>query len=117
MYGSDGTEYYEYSLVYFDSVRVISCVPRKTIEGIKCVFKLKGDKADPPDMYLGASLEKVEMKGGNKCCSISAKQYVKADVVNLEATLAKRDMRVPTSHSLMPTNYHPSEDVSNELNT
>ena len=47
---------------------------------------------------------------------MSAKQYVKADVVNLEATLAKRDMRLPTSNYLMPTNYHPSEDVSNKLN-
>ena len=53
---SDGTEYYKYYLVYVDSVLVISCVPMKTIERIKFVFKLKGDTAEPPDMYLGASL-------------------------------------------------------------
>ena len=41
----------------------------------------------------------------------------KAAVVNLESTLAKRDMQLPTSHSRMPKNYHPSEDVSNKLNT
>ena len=39
---SDGTEYYKYALVYVDNVLVISCVPMKTLEGIKCVFKTKG---------------------------------------------------------------------------
>ena len=48
---------------------------------------------------------------------MSAKKYVKAAVINLGAMLAKRDMQLPTSHPRMTTNYHPSEDVSNELNT
>ena len=85
--------------------------------GTEYVFKLKEDKADPTNMYLGASLEQAETKGGTKCWSMSAKKYVKAAVINLEATLAKRDMQLPTSHYPMLTNYHPSEDVSNELNT
>ena len=114
---SDVTEYYKYALVHIDGVLVISCVPMKTIEGIKCVFKLKGDKEEPPDMYLVASLEKLETKGGTKFWSMSAKKYVKAAVVNLEATLSQRAMRLTISHSPMPTNYHPSEDVSNALNT
>ena len=41
---------------------------------------------------------------------------VKAAVLNLEATLAKRDMQLPTSSYKIPTNYHPSEDISNDLN-
>ena len=48
---------------------------------------------------------------------MSARKYVKAAVVNLEATLAKRDIRLPNSYSLMLTKCHPIEDVSNELNT
>ena len=68
-------------------------------------------------MYLGASLEKVETKGKTKCWSMSAKKYFKATVVKLEATLSKRYMQLPTSHYLIPTNYHPSEDVSNYLKT
>ena len=67
-------------------------------------------------MYLGASLEQVETKSGTKCWSMFTKKYVKAAVVNLEATLAKRYMRLPISHSPMPTNCHTSEDVSNKLN-
>ena len=44
------------------------------------------------------------------------KQFFKAAVVNLEERLSKRDMRIPTSHSPMLKNYHPSEDISNKLN-
>ena len=88
----------------------------KTTEGIKYVFKLKGEKTEPPEIYLGASLEQVKTKGGTKCWSMSAEKYFIAAVVNLEATLAKREMRLPTSHYPMSKNYHPSEDVSNELN-
>ena len=89
---SDRTEYYEYFLVYVYRVIVISCVPIKTMEGIECLIKLKLDKVEPPNMYLGASLYQVKTKGRNKCWSMSAKKYVKAAIVNLEATLAKRYM-------------------------
>ena len=89
---SDGTEYYECALVYVDSVLVIRCVLIKTIEGIKCLFKLKGYKVEPPNMYLGESIYQFKTKGRTKCWSVSAKKYIKADIVNLEATLAKRDM-------------------------
>ena len=67
-------------------------------------------------MYLVSLLEQFETKGGTKCWSTSTEKYVKASVVNLQATIFKRDMQLPTSHSPMSTNYHPIEDVSNELN-
>ena len=43
-------------LCYVDDVLAISETPMKTIEGIKAVFKFKGDKAEVPNMYLGASI-------------------------------------------------------------
>ena len=39
----------------------------KTIEGIKEDLKLKGDKAEVPDMYLGASIQKVETADSTEC--------------------------------------------------
>ena len=60
---SDGTEYYKYTMVYFDYVLVNSCVPMKTIAGIKFIFKLNGDKSEPPNMYL----QQFKTKGGTKC--------------------------------------------------
>ena len=52
----DGTEYHEMVLCYVDNVLAISETPTKNIEGIKAVFKFKGDKEEVPDMYLGASI-------------------------------------------------------------
>ena len=52
----------------------------KTIEVIKAVFKLKGDEAEVPDMYLGASIQKVETADGTECWMMSAEKYLKAVV-------------------------------------
>ena len=81
------------------------CNPMGTIEVIKSIFKLKYDKYDPPDIYLGASLEQVETQGGTKCWSMSSEQYVKAEVTNLESTLSKQDTRLPNIAVPMSTSY------------
>ena len=44
------------------------------------MFKLKDDKAEVPDMYLGASIHKVETADGTECWMIYAEKYIKADV-------------------------------------
>ena len=54
---SDGTEYHKMVLYYIDNVLAISETLMKIIEGIKAVFKLKGDKSEVTDMYLGASMQ------------------------------------------------------------
>ena len=64
-------------LCYVDDVLEISIEPMTTIEVIKQVFKLKGDKAEPPDMYLGASLQIVETASGEKCWAMSSEKYVR----------------------------------------
>ena len=51
-------------LCYVDSLLEISETPMKTSEGIISVFKLKGDKSEVPDMYLGALMQKVETADG-----------------------------------------------------
>ena len=55
----DGFKYYEYVLCYKDDVLCISDNPMATMEGIKKQFKLKDDKIEPPDMYLGTGLTKM----------------------------------------------------------
>ena len=60
----------------------MSSTQMKTIEWIKAVFKLKGDKAEVPNMYLGASIQKVETSDGTECWVMSAEKYVKAGVDN-----------------------------------
>jgi hypothetical protein len=114
----DGFEYYEMVLCYVDDVMVISHQPGKTIDGLQKVFKLKGDKAEAPDMYLGVGLEKKENSNGTKCWTMSPQKYVDASVKNVEDKLAKDGLRLP-SKCITPlqSSYHPSEDVSPELNS
>ena len=75
------------ALCYVDNVLAISATPMKTIEGIKAVFKLKGDKGEVPDMYLGALIQKVETAYVTECWMMSAEKYVKDAVENAELKL------------------------------
>ena len=113
---SDGFEYYEYVLCYVDDVLVISANPQVTIDGIEDVFKLKGGKAEIPEMYLGASLAMVDTPTGGKCWSISAEKYVKTAVDNVEKKLITEGKRLPTK-CVTPTThkYRPEEDETPEL--
>ena len=63
----NGFKYWEYILCYVDDVLVLSHQPQNSIEGITAVFKLKDDKAEKPDMYLGAQIEEVVSNEGTKC--------------------------------------------------
>ena len=82
----------------------------KNIEGIKSVFKLKCDKAEVPDMYLCASIQKVETADGTECWMTSAEKYFKAAVENVKLKLSKSTCRI-LSHcdTPMATTYNPSE--------
>ena len=54
-------------LCYVDDVISISHYPMEAIEGIKATFKLKGNKAEVPEMYLGGGLAEVKMDMGVEC--------------------------------------------------
>ena len=67
----NGSEYYEMTLCYIYDVLLIAAEPMKTMDGIRAVFKLKGDKAENPDIYLEASLSDLETADGIKCWTMS----------------------------------------------
>ena len=104
-------------LCYVDNILAIPATPMKNTEGIKAVFKLKGDKAEVPDMYLCASIQKVETADGTECWMMSAEKYLKAVVENIELKLSKSNYRLPSRcDNPMVITYQPSEDVSKEMN-
>ena len=89
----------------------------ETIEGIRAVFKFKGDRAEVPDMYLGALIQKVKTADGTECWMMSAEKYAKAAVDNVELKLSKSNCRLPSRcYTPVATTYHPSEDVTKEIN-
>ena len=113
----DGSEYYEMALFYVDEVLVIAAEPMKNMDGIRAVFKMKDDKAEKPDMYLGESLSELETADGTKFWTMSSEKYVKADIENVEARLAKSAVRLPSRcDTPMSTSYHRSKDVTREMN-
>ncbi|KAI2504499.1 hypothetical protein MHU86_9998 [Fragilaria crotonensis] len=111
----DGFEYYELVLCYVDDVLSIAADPAATLRGLQSVFKLKDDKIAEPDIYLGAQLGKMEVDG-HECWTMSAEKYVQASVRNVEESLAKKGLRLPTKcYTPLPPDYRPELDTSNEL--
>ena len=113
----DGFEYYEYVLCYVDDILAISHKAKDALKAVQAVFKLKDDRIEPPDMYLGATLSVMEYNGVQGWCMTSDK-YVKAAVENVELELAKLNQRLPSRcKTPMTVGYRPERDVSAELTT
>ena len=60
---SDGEEYYKYILVYVDNLLEISLDVRSIILEVAEKFKLRKDKNESPEIYLGGMLAKKSLKG------------------------------------------------------
>ena len=112
----DGFKYYELVLCYVDEVLSVSHDPATTLRGLhQSIFKLKDDKVEVPEMYLGAQLSKMQVEG-HECWTMSAEKYVASAVKNVEEALAKKGLRLPTKcYTPLPTDYHPVLDTSAEL--
>ena len=111
----DGFEYYEYVLCYVDDILAISHKAKDVLKAVQAIFKLKDDRIEPPDMYLGATLSVMEDDGIQGWC-MSSDKYVKAAVKNVEQELARVSQRLPSKcRAPMTVGYRPERDVSAEL--
>jgi hypothetical protein len=82
------------------------------MDELQGTFKLKDDKVEAPDMYLGAKVER-KVFNGNECRSMSSDDYVKTAVANLEERLAKDGMRLPSKcYTPIGSGIRPEMDVS-----
>lgn len=103
-------------LCYVDDVISISENPMAAIDGIKKTFKLKNDKAEVPEKYLGAGITKVKTSSGQVCWSMTSDKYVATAVTNVENTLMEKGLRLPAKcNTTFITGNHPSEDTTSEL--
>ena len=111
-----GFKYWEYILCYVDDVLSISHKPANALNGIKSRFKLKNDKMDEPDMYLGASLSQLDNEDGNACWAMSLDKYCNAMIQNVEDTLKKKGLRLPSKcYTPLQNGYKPELDYTAEL--
>ena len=59
----DTTEYYKYIMCYVDDILSISHVAKSILQSLQGQFKLKGNKIEPPDMYLATQLGTMQVEG------------------------------------------------------
>ena len=61
----DGFKYWEYVLCYINNVLSISHKPEHTMKGIEAKFKLKDNKMEEPNVYLGTELSRMDNEQGD----------------------------------------------------
>ena len=75
-------------LVYVDDVLHFDAKPYVLMEELEKMYRLK-DKAEAPERYLGANIDKVQLSDGDEKWSMSSHEYLSSAIENLEAELAK----------------------------
>ena len=68
----------------------ISDYPERILKGVQLKFKLKEDKMETPEVYLGAGMTQMENIDGDLCWAMSSEKYCSAMVQNIEDVLAKK---------------------------
>jgi hypothetical protein len=120
---ADGSEYYEYILLYTDDALCISEKPEMVLRReLGKYFELKEESIGPPKIYLGGRVRKVQLDNGVECWAFGSSQYVQSAVRNVEEYLAERHAKGDTEYKMpqradtpMQTSYRPELDVSPEL--
>ena len=112
---SDGTEYYEYVLLYVDDALVISENAEEVLRNeIGKYFEIKEKSIGPPKIYLGGHVRKVDLDNGAEAWAFSSSQYVQAAVKNVETYLETLDnWKLPSkAETPIQTSYRPELDVT-----
>jgi hypothetical protein len=82
----DGEKYYS---MYVDDILAISADARSILEDVQRAFKLKNDRINTPEFYLGAKLQEKTMNGIT-CWTITSQDYVVEGIImrkNVECRL------------------------------
>ena len=111
--------HYEMILVYVDDILIFSKDPRTIMNQLGEFYELKPESVKEPDLYLGANIEKIQVKDGRTVYGMSSRTYVKNSVKVVEALLREDDPDAKlksTAKNPFPSGYKPELDVTLELN-
>ena len=116
---SDGTDYYQYVLIYTDDILAIMEEPERFLhDELGNVFTLKEKYIGPPTQYLGNKVSQFTMENGTKCWSFRSSQYVQSAVKNVEDYCNKQCLgMLPKVKSPWPRKYRPKVDVLTEISS
>ena len=116
----NGDEYYKYMLVYVDDVLHLAHDPLEDMKRLNQVYRLK-EGFGPPDRYLGANVEKVQLKNGKECWSMHSGDYLKGAIKGIDDELQSEYNRCLKQYGKgsrpFPQSYHPELDVTRELDS
>jgi hypothetical protein len=112
----DGTEYYEYVLVYTDDILAISMDPKAVLNCLDQHYILKPGLIGKPLQYLGSQV-------GDYCFqeepektrwSMASEKYVKEAICNVQNWLEENNYKPLKTHapSVLPSGYRPELDAS-----
>ena len=114
---SDGTDYYQYVLLYTDDILAIMEKPEDFIKNeLGSRFVVKPKSIGKPTQYLGNKVSHVTLDNGRHAWSFSSSQYVQSAVQNVVDKLAQEGRKL-AKRATAPwtTNYRPETDTTPEL--
>ena len=114
---SNGTEYYEYMILYVDDCLAISETPKESVLQLDKFFKMQPSSISPPNIYLGGKVNHMRLPNMVEAWNFSSSQYVQEAVSNVDKFLQYLDesmffMKINTPLS---NGYTPELDSSPEL--
>jgi hypothetical protein len=59
-------DHYEMVLVYVDDILIFSRDPKTAMDELGKMYELKPESVKPPDIYLGANIEKIQLPDGSR---------------------------------------------------
>ena len=85
----EGTDYYQYVLIYTNDILVIMQNPKDFIRHeLGKIFFVKPNSIRPPTQYLGNKVSYVTLENGRSAWSFSSLKYVQEPVKDVINTLA-----------------------------
>ena len=111
---ADGSEYYQYILLYMDDILAIMEEPERFLrKELGARFTPKKKSIGPSMQFLRSKVSQVTLKNGVTFWSFSLSQYSQNAVNNVENYLLKQgEKQLPCTKSPWPSNYCPEIDVS-----
>ena len=113
----NGGKYYEMLFLYVDEILALSHKETEVITKITSFYKANEGSIKPPNIYLRANIDKIQMPDGRKVCGLSSRDYVKNAITNVEQ-LFEEDSECSTFRNsvknLFPTGYKPELDVTED---
>ena len=75
----NGDPYYKYMLCYVYDLIKICFKPKEDMDALNMIYWLK-EGFGPLERYLGANVEKVQLKDGRVVCSTNCVDYLKIEI-------------------------------------